>query len=89
MELDETETLPSALTPSLRIRLYKDAKAWHYLREILFRRDLAGNINLCELKTELAVDGQLYVCKVTSTKVLAVTTILATGFRSASSSSIL
>jgi hypothetical protein len=66
MELDETEALPSPLTAPVRIRLFKDAKAWHYLREILFNRDLEGNINLCELKTELAIDGQLHVCKVTA-----------------------
>ena len=61
MELDESETLPLPLTSSLCICLYKDAKAWHYLWEILFHLDLEGNINLCELKTELVVDGQLYV----------------------------
>lgn len=61
MDFDETDTLPSSLTPPVRIRLYKDAKAWHYLREILFHRDLEGNINLHELKIELAVDGSLHV----------------------------
>jgi len=66
MELDETEALPSPLTTPVRIRLFKDAKAWHYLREILFNHDLEGNINLCELKTELAINGQLHVCKVTT-----------------------
>lgn len=61
MVVDETETSPLPFTPPVRIRLYRDARAWHYLREILFYRDLEGNINLHELKSELAVDGQLHV----------------------------
>ena len=61
-DFNETDALPSSSTPPVRIRLYEDAKAWHYLREILFHRDLEGNINLHELKVELAVDGSLHVC---------------------------
>jgi len=66
MELDENEALPSPLTAPVCICLFKDVKVWHYLWEILSNHDLEGNINLCELKTELEIDGQLHVCKVTT-----------------------
>ena len=66
MELDENEALPSPLTVPVHIRLFKDAKAWHYLQGILFNHDLEGNINLCKLKTELAIDRQLHISKVTA-----------------------
>ncbi|KIJ97142.1 hypothetical protein K443DRAFT_106124 [Laccaria amethystina LaAM-08-1] len=60
LPLDEPE-IPLFPFPSVCIRLYKDAQAWHYLCEILFHRDLEGNINLHELRLELAVDGELQV----------------------------
>ena len=66
LPFDEPENRLSPLTPPVRIHLYKDAQAWHYLREILFHRDLEGNINLLELRSELAVDGELQVGRFTS-----------------------
>ena len=61
MDFNETDALPSSLTPPVRIRLYEDTKAWHYLCEILFHHDLEGNINLHELKVELAVNRSLHI----------------------------
>ena len=60
MEVVPIESTFSAT--ALRVWLYKQAKDWHYVREVAFECNSDGNVDLYKLKEELGVDGNLQVC---------------------------
>ena len=60
MEVALIESMFSAM--ALCVWLYRQAKDWHYVREVAFECNSDGNVDMYKLKEELGVDGNLQVC---------------------------